>query len=56
MDISSIPWPGVGEHTANVQLVGDGLGKALALGRRPGEQFSQRVHWDVEPSMVTDRL
>lgn len=44
----------MGEDTANVQPVGEGPGKALAQGRCPEEQLSQRIHWDMEPSMVTD--
>lgn len=44
----------MGEDTANVKSVGEGPGKALAQGRCPEEQLSQRIHWDMEPSMVTD--
>lgn len=39
---------------ANVQPVGEGPGKALAQGRCPEEQLSPRIHWDMEPSTVTD--
>ena len=40
---------GHGQHTA-----GEGPRKAIAQGRCPKEQLSQHIHWDMEPSTVTD--
>lgn len=54
VDLTSVPQARGGEDTANVQLVGEGPRKALTRGRCSKEQLSQCIHWDMEPSTVTD--